>query len=77
MQSGRLSVIIIIIIIILLLVSFSHQRYLVVFHKSLCESKSPQVSTTLLSILADLNNCDLIKECFFKLIIFRLLYFII
>ena len=27
-----------------------------VFHKSLSDSKSPQVSRTLLSILADLNN---------------------
>ena len=26
------------------------------FHQSLCDSKSPQVSWTLLSILADLNN---------------------
>ena len=27
-----------------------------VFHWSLCDGKSPQVSWTLLSILADLNN---------------------
>ena len=35
---------------------FSHQRYLMVFHGSLSDSKSPQVSRTLLSILAVLNN---------------------
>ena len=40
--------------IILLLVSFSHQ--LIVFHWSLSDSKSPQVSRTLFSILADFNN---------------------
>ena len=44
------------IIIILLFVSFSHQRLLVVFYWGLSNSKSPQVSRTLLSILADLNN---------------------
>ena len=36
--------------------SFSHQRYLVVFFWSLSDSKSHQVSRTLLSILADLSN---------------------
>ena len=36
--------------------SFSHQLTLMVFHWSLSDSKSPQVSRTLLSILADLNN---------------------
>ena len=36
--------------------SFSHHRKLIVFHWSLSESKSSQVSKTLLSILADLNN---------------------
>ena len=35
---------------------FSHQRQLMVFHRSLSDSKSPQVSRALLSILADLNN---------------------
>ena len=40
----------------LLLESFSHQRYLMVFHWSLSDSKSPQVSRTLLSILAVFNN---------------------
>ena len=39
-----------------LLWGFSHQRQLVVFHGSLGESKSPQVSRTLFSILAVLNN---------------------
>ena len=40
----------------LLLESFSHHRQLRVFQWSLSDSKSPQVSRTLLSILADLNN---------------------
>ena len=43
------------IIIISLLMSFS-QHQLMVFHWSLSDSKSPQVSRMLLSILADLNN---------------------
>ena len=43
-------------IIIFLLESFSHQRLLKVFHWNLSDSKSPQVSRTLLSILPDLNN---------------------
>ena len=36
--------------------SFSHQRKLMVFHRRLSESKSPQVSMTLLGILAVFNN---------------------
>ena len=44
------SIVIIIIIIILYI------RELMVFHRSLNDSKSPQVSRTLLSILADLKN---------------------
>ena len=40
----------------LLLNRFSHQRLLMVFHWSLSDSMSPQVSRTLLSILAVLNN---------------------
>ena len=36
--------------------SLSHQRQPVVFHWSLSDSKSPQLSRTLLSILAVLNN---------------------
>ena len=40
----------------LLLESFSHQCYLIIFHWSLSDSKSPQVSRALLSILAVLNN---------------------
>ena len=43
-------------IIILSLESFSHQQTLMNFHWSLSDSKSPQVSRTLLSIVADLNN---------------------
>ena len=49
-------IIIIIVIIISLLVSSSHQCSLVVFHWSLSDSKSPQISRILLSILVDLNN---------------------
>ena len=40
----------------LLIESFSHQFWLIVFHWSLSDSKFPQVSRTLLSILAFLNN---------------------
>ena len=36
--------------------SFSRQRLLIVFHWSLCDSKSLHVSRTLLNILADHNN---------------------
>ena len=49
-------IIIIIIIIIIYSLEFSHQRKLIVFHWRLSESKSPQVSRTLLSILAIFNN---------------------
>ena len=41
---------------LLLIRVFLHQRKLMVFHWSLSESKSPQVSKTLLSILAVFNN---------------------
>ena len=41
---------------ILLLASFSHRRKLIIFHWSLSNCKSPQVSRILLSIQADLNN---------------------
>ena len=40
----------------LLIQSFSHQRHLMVFHWILSDSKLPQVSRTILSILAILNN---------------------
>ena len=46
----------IIIIIIIYSLEFSHQRKLMVFHRRLSDSKSPQVSRTLLSILAVFNN---------------------
>ena len=36
--------------------SFSYQRWPLVFHWSLRDSKSPQIYRSLLSILADLNN---------------------
>ena len=59
MISNTLVVVVIIIIIITLIkdifhISFSWWR--MVFHWSLSDSMSPQVSRTLLSILADLNN---------------------
>ena len=43
-------------IIILLLWSYSHQCQLVVFHWNLSKSRSPQISRTLLSILADFES---------------------
>ena len=49
-------IIIIIIIIVIITQSFSYQRKLMVFHWGLSDSKSPQVSRTLLSILAVFNN---------------------
>ena len=42
--------------ILLIIIVFSHQLMLMDFHWSLSDSKSPQVSCTLLSILAVLNN---------------------
>ena len=42
----------------LLLASVSHQYSLEAFRWSLSDSKSPQVSRTLLSTLADLNSLD-------------------
>ena len=47
--------IIIIIIISLLLVSFWRQRWLVVFHRSLSDNKSPRISRTFLSIQTDFH----------------------
>ena len=52
-------VIVLLLLLLLLLFtheSFSHQLTLMVFHWSLSDSKFPQVSRTLLSILAVLNN---------------------
>ena len=43
-------------LLLLFLHGFSRQRHLMVFHWSLGDSKSPQVSKTLLSILAIFNN---------------------
>ena len=43
-------------IIILPIENFSHQLTLIVFHRSLSDSKSPQVSRTFLSILTVLSN---------------------
>ena len=43
-------------LLLLFLDSFSHQHQPMVFHRSLSDSKSPQVSRTLLSILTVLNN---------------------
>ena len=45
-----------IIIIITIITSLSHQRYLVVFHWGLDNTKFPLASSTLLCILADLND---------------------
>ena len=42
---------------LLLLQSFSHQYLIMVFHRSLSDNKSPQVS----SILADLDNAVVLK----------------
>ena len=46
--------------------SFTHQHKLMVCHWSLSDSKSPQVSRTLLSILADLNITvvKVVSPCF-------------
>ena len=49
-------IIIIIIIIIIYSLEFSHQHKLMVFHWRLSDSKSPQVSRILFSILAVFNN---------------------
>ena len=48
--------ILLLLVVVIILESFSHQLTLMVFHCSLSDSKSPQVSRTLLSILAALNN---------------------
>ena len=47
--------------------SFSHQLILMVFHWSLSDSKSPQVSRILLSISADLNRTVIwmVSTCIF------------
>ena len=42
--------------IMILLFEFSHKIWLIIFYWSLSENKSPQISGTLLSILADLCN---------------------
>ena len=42
--------------IIIIIIYFLHQLTLMVFYRSLSDSKSPQVSRTLLSILAVFNN---------------------
>ena len=41
------------------LVSFTHQREQMASHRSPSDCKFPQISRTLLNILADLNNCSL------------------
>ena len=45
---------------LLLLESFSHKRSVMVYHLTLSDSKSPQVSRILLSILVDQNNAAVI-----------------
>ena len=47
-------------------ISFSHQHQLMVFHWSLSYNKSPQVSRTLLNILADINTVTLMFHSFFS-----------
>ena len=51
-------------------VSFSHQYQLMVFHWSWNDVKFPQVSRTILSILADLNNA-LIKMVSIRVLIYN------
>ena len=53
---SSLSALLLLLLLLLFLESFSHQRWLMVFHVSLIDRKSLQVSRTLLSILPDLNN---------------------
>ena len=55
-QFCNFSFLLLIIVIIIYSLEFSHQRKLIVFHWRLSDSKSPQVSRTLLSILAVFNN---------------------
>ena len=45
-------------IIILFIACFSHQHQPMVFHLSLSDTKSPQLSKTVLSIMADFNNAE-------------------
>ena len=56
MQSKQILLLLLLLLLLLFTQSFSHQHYPMVFHWSLSDSKSPQVSRTLLSILAVLNN---------------------
>ena len=55
-KSHRICVLLLLSLLLLFLQRFSRQRSLMVFHRSLSDSKSPQVSRTLLSIFADLND---------------------
>ncbi len=48
----------------LIFASFSHKHQLMVFHWSLGDIKSPQISGNLLNILADLNN-DVVRIVLF------------
>ena len=54
----------------LLVQGFSQEYQLIVFHWSLSDSKSPQVSRTLLSILANLRNA-VVWMVFTRLLIFK------
>ena len=49
--------------------SFSHKHQLMVFHWSLRDSYSPQVSRTLLSILANLNSSVILKVFLFPILL--------
>ena len=55
-KTSQMSIIIIIIIIIIISLIFSHECQLGIFHWSLTDNKSPQVSRVLLSILVDLSR---------------------
>ena len=46
----------VLLLLLLFLASFLHQHQLMIFQRSLSHSKCPQVSKTLVSVLANLNN---------------------
>ena len=61
-------------LIILPIANFFHQFYLLVFHRSLSDNKSTQVSWTLLSILTDLNSAVVCMYSMFPLILPLIFY---
>ena len=56
MSKQLLLLVVVVVEVVVVVVFFSNQLTLIVFHWSLSHSKSPQVSRTLVSILAVLNN---------------------